>query len=646
MQPQNALAQYNLAITLEQTSELESALIHYGKAIAYQPNYLEAHYNRGALLKKLNRLNQALNDFDKVLQINPNIAQAYGYLGNIYKELGDPNKAIAFHSKAIDLNPAIFESFFNRGKILLEQGKFHLALKDLACAIQAKPEFVEAHYLQGVINKKIGEDQSALNSFSYAIKLDKYHITSLLHRSKILMDHKAYQTALHDLNQIIEIEPTLAEAHHNRGMALEKLQMLEDAIESYEIALKLKIDSAETYNNLGNVLRETKNINKAIDCFERAIKLRPDYAAAHSNLGWTLNTSRHLDASIKSLRTALDIEPNLVEAHLNIALSLLASGAYLEGFKEYEWRHKISYMQQRSFSTPLWLGNESLKNKTILLYPEQGLGDTIQFSRYAKLIFDLGAKVILEVQAPLHELLQTMEGVDQVISSGGLIPNHDFHCPLMSLPLAFKTEISTIPCVTPYIKADQNKVLHWKNKLGQKNRLRVGLVWSGGFRLDQPELWAVNERRNIPFAEISKLNMAGVEFHSLQKGDQAEVELKNLKNLAWPTSNFFNYIDEIKDFSDTAAYIENLDLIISVDTSTAHLAGALGKPVFLMNRFDSCWRWSEQEKISAWYPTIRIFNQTSPNNWDHVLLGIRKEIINIQNLITPVSFPDTTLPNL
>jgi hypothetical protein len=274
----------------------------------------------------------------------------------------------------------------------------------------------------------------------------------------------------------------------------------------------------------------------------------------------------------------------------------------------------------------LWLGEQSLVGKTILLHAEQGLGDTLQFCRYAPLVAQLGATVILEVQRPLFKLLQNLEGVSQLVAMGDPLPAFDYQCPLLSLPLAFNTGIESIPNQVTYITALPIQEEYWKTKLQAHQKLKVGLVWSGGFRPNHPELWSLNARRNIPLAQIAKINIPGVNFYSLQKGEPAESELLQSGNQYWDSSNFYNFVGELHDFSDTAALIANLDLIISVDTSTAHLAAAMGKPVWLLNRFDAEWRWLLDRKDSPWYPTMTLYQQERMGDWGSVIERVRRDL--------------------
>ena len=276
-----------------------------------------------------------------------------------------------------------------------------------------------------------------------------------------------------------------------------------------------------------------------------------------------------------------------------------------------------------------WNGDPFIiQGKNLLVRAEQGLGDTIQFCRYVKLLHEMKAKeVILRVQKPLLKLLDRIEGVTAVVSDSEPMPNFDLYCNLMSLPLLLKTSLNNIPNQIPYIKADPIKVKEWAERLGPKVNKRVGLVWSGGFRPDRPDLWLLNRRRNIELVKLRDLKTEGIEFHSLQKGElpEAELVIQYLKD--WDGPQIINHADALNDFTDTAALLENLDLLISVDTSVLHVAGALGKPVWLLNRFDTCWRWFLERDDSPWYPSVRIFRQKSFDDWDPVITDVKRALM-------------------
>ena len=410
----------------------------------------------------------------------------------------------------------------------------------------------------------------------------------------------------------------------NLGAALQKLRRFEDALNCYSRAIEITKEYASIYNNRGVTLQELHLLNGAINDFDRAIDLNPRYTEALVNRGFTKHLANDFDAAISDYKQAIEVEPNFPAAHFNLSLCQLAIGDYAQGWRNYEWRWKAATeMCIRIFpdQQPLWQG-ESLQDKTILIYSEQGLGDTIQFCRYITLVKDLGARVILEAPKELLGLLTKLEGVDSLIDNVNDAGAFDFQCPMMSLPNVFKTEISTIPKADSYLTANAVRSEHWRIRLREHKRLRVGLVWSGGFRPDQPKMWGLNNRRNLPFAYLQSFQSVDADLFSLQKGEPAESEFINALKADWCGPVIHPYGQEFQDFADTAAFIENLDLVISVDTSTAHLAGALGKPVWILNRFDSCWRWLIARDDSPWYNSARLYKQTQAGDWDSVITRV------------------------
>jgi hypothetical protein len=359
----------------------------------------------------------------------------------------------------------------------------------------------------------------------------------------------------------------------------------------------------------------------------------------YNNRGVILHEMRRLSEGIRDLTRALELKPEFDEARWNRSMLLLTVGDFEQGWQDYEARFKatVSIVCNREYDKPRWTGVEPLEGKTILIVGEQGLGDTLQFCRYIPLVAKLGAKVIFESQVQLVEIMKRLEGVSEVVPTyfpGGTMPEYDYYCALISLPLAFKTRLENIPASVPYISADPIKVRQWGNVLGPKTKPRVGLVWSGGISNDQQDSTATKRRRNMSLFQLAGLRAADVEFISLQKGQPAEGELAEAKRVGWDGPDILDYTDRLKDFSDTAALIENLDLVIAVDTSTPHMAAALGKPTWIMSRFDACWRWLDQREDNPWYPTVRLFNQRKPLEWDQV---IEEVIIALKKYATTVS---------
>jgi hypothetical protein len=300
-------------------------------------------------------------------------------------------------------------------------------------------------------------------------------------------------------------------------------------------------------------------------------------------------------------------------------------GDFERGWPLYEARWGENGLDLPIAGPPLWDGVEPLAGNTILLRSEQGLGDAVQFCRYAARVKAMGARVLLEAQAPLVALFRTLEGADGVFAVGDPLPDADLQCPLMSLPLLLETRIDSIPAEVPYLRADPAKVKAWRERLGAGGRLRVGLVWSGGERQDPGEGW-VNRRRNLTLSPLAPLKGLDVDFVSLQKGEPAEGELRDLKRRGWDGPDIAEVMEAVSDLSDTAALVEALDLVISVDTSVAHLAGALGKPVWLLNRYDSDWRWLTGRDDSPWYPSLRLFRQNRFGEWEATVARVREAL--------------------
>ena len=538
--------------------------------------------------------------------------------GNLFKSKTGANSVASAASQAR----------FMEGLALHQNGNLAHAQELYEEVLNLQPNHFDALHFLGVIAYQAGNSTLAVKLIDKAIAINPSNAVSYSNRGMALQDLRRFEEALLSFNQALLLQPDLAEAYSNRANTLKDLNRLDEALASCEQAIMLRPDYAEAFYNRGIALKELRRMDEALIDYGTAIKLKPGYAEVWCNRGIALAELRRLEEAINSLEHAIALKPGLAEAHLNLALTCLLMGDFSRGWKEYEWRWKSVRAKQstRYLARPIWLGKESLKDKTILLHSEQGLGDTLQFCRYAQKVSDLGARVILEAPRPLLTLLQTIEGVEQLVASGSALPTFDYHCPLMSLPLAFNTDLSTIPSSKRYITSNSRKVAEWQARLGKKTKFRVGLVWSGGFRPDQPEVWGVNSRRNIKLSALAPLRNEGLEFYSLQKGQPAESELAELKTFAWDGPEIIDFTSQLADFSDTAALIENLDLVISVDTSTAHLVGALGKPVWILNRVDTCWRWLLDREDSPWYQSVRLFRQQKVGDWDSVVEEVRQAL--------------------
>jgi len=422
--------------------------------------------------------------------------------------------------------------------------------------------------------------------------------------------------ALASYDRAIAIKPDYAKAHNNRGNALKELKRWDEALASYDRAIAIKPDYADAYSNRGNALNELKRLDEALASYDRAIAIKPDYADAYSNRGVALQELKRLDEALASYDRAIAIKPDDAEAYWNKSLALLLAGEFGRGWELYEWRWKKETFTspKRNFPQPLWLGEEDIAGKTILLHAEQGLGDTIQFCRYAKLVKALGAKVVLEVPKALRGLLSELGGVDEVIEQGKALPAFDYHCPLLSLPLAFKTNLANIPSPKPYLAASIQKCDEWEQRLGAKGKPRVGLVWSGSTTHKN------DHNRSLTLQQLLAHLPDHYEYVSLQK------EVREVDKAALEVSRISHYGDELNDFTDTAALCQLMDLVVSVDTSVAHLAGAIGKTTWVLLPYAPDWRWLLNRNDSPWYECVKLYREDETREWEAALRFIRNDM--------------------
>jgi hypothetical protein len=436
------------------------------------------------------------------------------------------------------------------------------------------------------------------------------------------------QRAVGLYDRAIAVDPNHPEAYYKRGGALKDLGRLDAALASYEQAIRLKPDYAHALCNRGVVQHRLGLLSAALSSYDRAIVLEPRDVLAHYNRALVLQDLSRWEEALTSYDHALAVNSAYPDAQYNRALTQLLLGDFERGWQGYEWRWKnaqrLSIGAARNFEQPLWLGDESVINgKRLLLWSEGGLGDTIQFCRYATRVARLGANVVLEVPIELHALLRSLEGPALVLARGTPLPEFDCHCPLMSLPLAFKTTLNTIPAERAYLCAPSEKVAQWGARMGAASKPRIGLVWAGNPQVGHRNGNRIDRQRSIDFDYLTPLLAStDCQFYSLQKGNSA---LAQLRCSPWRRL-VVDWTDDLHDFADTAALVANLDLVITVDTAVAHLAGALGKPFWLINRFNTCWRWLRDREDSPWYPTARLFRQDHTRAWDDVIARIQKAV--------------------
>lgn len=568
-------------------------------------NTLET-FRRAQALHHAGQSHQAAALYRDILQTEPDHFDTLCMLALLEYQAGRGEESLRLLERALAVNPNSVPVICNRGSVLIAMRRYEEALASMDQALALQPDAAEIHFNRGVILQTLGRPLQALSAYDRALALKPGYAEAWLNRGNALDSLARADEALSAYERAAALKPELAPAHYNRGNTLRKLGRGAEAIASYTRALSAHPGYVEAWNNRGNILRELNRPGEALADYERVLALRPDYVEAWLNRGIVLDALDRRDESLTSFERVLGLRPDHPEAHYCIALHRLLHGDFARGWAEYEWRWKANDAEAApAFPQPLWLGREDLTGRTVLLHAEQGYGDTLQFCRYARLVADRGARVILQVQPPLRSLLTRLTGPAQVIARGDPLPPFDSQCPLMSLPLALGTGLASIPADIPYLSADRSETAAWRTRLGATNTPRVGLAWSGRptHRNDM--------NRSIRLAELAPLFTGGAEFFSLQK----EIREEDRRYLA-STPALRHYGERLRDYADTAALIACLDLVITVDTSVAHLAGALGKPVWILLPSDPDWRWLLEREDSPWYPTARLFRQTRIHDWN------------------------------
>lgn len=571
-----------------------------------------ALHQRGALA-------DAARICEQVLSRDTDHFDALHLLGFIALQTGCPARAVELVSSAIQINQSVASAHRTLGVALRSLQHHQQALASLDRAIALRPNYAEAHYDRGLVLAQLQRYEDALACHDRAIALNPNLAVAHIDRGVVLHALARYEDALASYDRAITLRPDFAAAHFNRGVVLAELRRYQAALGSYDDAIALQPDFAQAHNNRGNALEQLNRRDEAFSSYDRAVSLDHGFAEALYNRGVMQGERLHHDKAIADYDAAIALKPDYVAAHWNKSLSLLALGRFEEGWSQFEWRKRLAVpVASHSYTQPLWLGKQPIAGKTLLIWSEQGLGDTIQFCRYAGVVRTRGARVILAVPSELLLLLKSLGPDLTVISDEDQPPAFDLHCPMMSLPLALGTTLKTIPSYPHYLHTQDGSRAQWATRLSALEGLKVGLVWAGGIRPDQPRLAMIDARRSISLAMYAPLAAVdGVSFVSLQKGPPASQTRMPPAGVV-----LHDWTAELEDFADTAALIMGLDLIVSVDTSVAHVAAALGKPVWLLNRFDTCWRWLLERTDSPWYPSMRLFRQPTMGDWTSVIEAV------------------------
>jgi tetratricopeptide (TPR) repeat protein len=536
---------------------------------------------------------------------------------------GQLRDAEKIYARVLKAAPDNFDALNLLGAIKARQGQFGEAQRLFAAAVKADPQAAPAWSNLGQAQYALKRPADALQSLERARALAPDDPDILYQHANVLLSLDRPGEALVELQNVLARKPQHVEAHLNSGIAQAALGFPVDALAQFDAALALVPAHPVAHYNRGVALITLGRYQEAIVANERAIAAAPQHIGALLNRGKALAQLKRFDEAIASYGEVLALRKDHADAHFNAALARLTTGDYQAGFAEYEWRWRRTGMPpQQSRGRPLWRGEYPLGGRTILLHAEQGLGDTIQFARYAPLLAAQGANVVLEVQPELKMLFASLHGVAAVVARGEAPPSFDVHCPIGSLPLALKTELTTVPATIPYLTADAARVAVWSARLEARPRPRIALAWSGNPAHDN------DRNRSLAFAALAPLLGAGrASFISIQR-DLRDADAALLTAAPHLTHVMAHVGDALSDFADTAAVVASCDLVISVDTAPAHLAGAMGRPLWVLVPFAPDWRWTLHGETTPWYPAARLFRQSAPGDWsgtiDDVAAALRE----------------------
>ena len=547
---------------------------------------------------------------------NSNPAQLLAEAVGLHRQ-GRLEEAEKIYARILKSAPKHLDTLQLMAQLKMARGKPAEAYQCMSAVVSAQPGSADARMLLGHILRALKRDDDALASFDKALALDPNHIDALGSRGDLLLARGQAEEALQAFNKILGRVPGHPDARANRSAAYAALGRYEEALADCEAVLSYAPAHAIAHYNRANALASLGRPADALVAYDRVLALFPQHVRAWNNRGDTLSVLKRHAEAVASFGKAIALKPDYADAHMNQSLALLATSDYARGFAAYEWRWKRTGMPaRRDYGRPLWLGEYPLERKTILLYSEQGLGDSIQYARYVPMLARAGATVVLEVQAELKSLLSRLAGATQVVARGEKLPAFDVQCPLGSLPLACKTELAKVPAEIPYLAADESRVAKWRSRVEMMKKPRVALVWAGNAN------HANDRNRSIALSKLKPLwenNAAG--FVSLQREVRA-TDADTLKN----TSAILSLGDELADLDDAAAIVALCDLIISVDTSVVHLAAAMGRPTWVLLPFSPDWRWTLEGEHTPWYPTARLFRQPKLGDWGSVIERVSAEL--------------------
>ncbi len=613
---------YQRGIDFQIQGAPDQAILCYQKALALKPGLPEANYNMGIALLDLSRIDDAVTCFNRAVNLKPDYADAHINLGNAYSDQDEFCKAISCYRKAIELDPQDPRPYYNLGNVYLKVDRPADAVASFQKALALKPDYAPAYNSLGNACAMQGELEPAITNYRKAIDLKPEFAEAFFNLGNTLRKMGQSAAAIESFQQAIRLQDNFHEACNNLGNLFQDLGDLETAKKNYLQALRTKANFPEAHYNLGNILQKQGQTAAAVVCFKEALRLKPTFAEAHSNLGNAYKELGRYRDAMHHYNRAITLQPELAEANFNRSIVFLLRQDFRRGWEGFEWRFKQlnrKSIYPHQFRAPRWDG-AFFKDRRLLVHCEQGFGDTLQFIRYLPMVKARGGTLIFETRKELIEISKTLPCIDLLIErspDGNPDLAFDFHAPIMSLAAIFQTTFDTIPADVPYLFAKDSTAARWCQRMASpETKLKVGIVWAGkpGHTNDH------NRSCDLKlFAPLGRI--PGLQLYSLQKG-AAVSQLRQLPaNLSIP-----NLGEEFIDFEDTAGAVENLDLIISVDTAVAHLAGAMGKPTWLLLPFVPDWRWLLDRDDTPWYPGMRLFRQPKIGDWHPVFQKVAESL--------------------
>ena len=619
-EPSHTGALHLLATVEAQEGHLDQALALFDHALQLVPGSGPMHMDRGNVLLMQDRVLEAKEAYLRAMRLNPSRAETYSNLGQAERRLGDVPAAIKHFEMAVKVQPNFVDAWFGLGDAHFESGDYESAIRAYARTLALKPLHIEALLNRGTALMNLTRYVEAIGHFDRILSLVPEHAEAHARRGSALIQTKQHAKGLESIDRALSIAPGNTDWLTWKGHALQETSRHEDALSAYEKAIDVFPDNPFALEGMSAVFFSLHRYEESLACADRALQLNPNLTSSLINRGNARRQLRDYDGALADFERALDIDPNFASAHVNRSMVLLKIGRWLEAWPQYEWRWKYPQApdpRTQPQGLPRWDGSSSIAGKKIVLSHEQGLGDTLQFVRFAAEIAKRGAEVWLWLPQPLVRVLQHVSGVTGIVNQNnpGELKRFDLYCPLMSLPGILGTTPESIPSAhEPYLSVETTLIESWRARLGaRRHALRVGVMWHGFQNPHLPD-------RSITLATLEPLLSLPCDFVSLQK----DLELRHLEEAS--RRGIAHFGTEQQDFADAAAMIKNCDLVVTIDTSIAHLAGAMGAETWIVLPYSADWRWMEDTQACIWYPSARLFRQPALGDWHSPISQLAEEL--------------------